>query len=333
MQKLINAPEHFVDEMLDGMVRAHPNRVRLMEEEGRALVRADTGQADRVAIVTGGGSGHLPLFAGYVVMGLADGCAVGDLFASPSADQILWTTRGAHRGNGVLFLYGNYQGDVLNFDLAADMAREEGIETSSVRGADDVSSAPPERANQRRGVAGIYFGYVVAAATAASGASLAEVASATRSTLERTRSVGVALAPCTLPTVGHPNFTIDAGAMEIGMGIHGEPGVHRGELRPADEVVDTMMAAILEDRPIDPGSEIAILVNGLGATPREELYIMFRRVEQVASAAGLRIGYAELGQFATSLEMAGASISVVEVDDDLAAGMEWHASRPIGDIR
>ena len=327
MQKLLNNPSAFVDEVLEGMVSAGAGRVRLVEGDRRALIRADRDFSRRVTIATGGGSGHLPLFAGYVMQGLADGCAVGDLFASPSTDQMLSVTRAISGDHGVLYLYGNYQGDTLNFDAAAEQAGLEGIPIESVRAADDVSSAPPERAKRRRGVAGIYFGYVVAAAHAQRGDDLQGVAAATRHALERTRSMGVALAPCILPTVGRPNFEIQPGQMEIGMGIHGEPGVRTGKLESADDVTDQLLAAILNDLSPGPNADLAVLVNGLGATPLEELYLLYRRTHQVLEARGHRIPFARVGEYATSQEMAGASISLMELDDDLAACLAWAEER------
>jgi phosphoenolpyruvate---glycerone phosphotransferase subunit DhaK len=206
----------------------------------------------------------------------------------------------------------------MNFDLAAELAAAEGIPVATVLGADDVASAPRERAEDRRGIAGLYFGYLVAAAAARAGDDLEAVAATTRRALERTRSIGVALAPSILPTVGRPNFVLPDGEMEIGMGIHGEPGVRRGPLRPADEVADDMVTRLIEDLEPPAGAEIAVLVNGLGATPREELYILYRRAHARLTEAGLTIRRAFVGEYATSLEMAGASISIIELDDELA---------------
>jgi phosphoenolpyruvate---glycerone phosphotransferase subunit DhaK len=329
MRKLINDPEAFVDEMLEGLVLAHPTRVRRLDGEPRAVVRADTEFRGRVTIATGGGSGHLPLFVGYVGAGLVDGCAVGNLFASPSMDQMLAVTRAIDGGEGVLYLYGNYGGDRLNFELAAELAAAEGIRVETLRGADDVASAPPERAADRRGIAGIYFGYRIAGACARSGADLTTVTEVTRRALERTRSVGVAVAPCTLPTVGHPNFELPAGEMEIGMGIHGEPGVRRGPLQTADTIVDDLVERLLADLQPPAGSRLGVLVNGLGATPPEELYIMLRQAHRRLVEGGCVIHRVFVGEFATSLEMAGASISVIQLDDELAGYLDAEADAPL----
>ena len=329
MRKLLNDPEAFVDEMLEGLVLAHPGRVRMAADEPRAVVRADCDFAGRVTIATGGGSGHLPLFVGYVGRGFVDGCAVGNLFASPSAEQMLAVTREINGGQGVLYLYGNYGGDRLNFDLAAELAAAEGIRVETVRGADDVASAPLERIGQRRGIAGIFFGYKIAGACAASGADLDKVAATATHALERTRSVGVALSACVLPTVGHPNFDVAAGEMEIGMGIHGEPGVRRGPLESADVVADDMLALVLDDLRPAAGSNLGVLVNGLGATPLEELYILYRRVHQGLTASGHHVHRAYVGEHATSLEMAGASISLIELDAELADHLDAEADPPL----
>ncbi|MCC7367161.1 MAG: dihydroxyacetone kinase subunit DhaK [Chloroflexi bacterium] len=328
MQKLLNDPANFVDEMLEGILLAHPDRLRAVEGEPRAIVRADAPRAGKVGIATGGGSGHLPVFLGYVGRGLADGCAVGNVFASPNADQMLTVTKAIDGGAGVLYLYGNYGGDVMNFDFAAEMAAAEGITVETVLGADDVASAPPERANTRRGIAGIFFGYKVAGAAAEAGADLATVKATVEKAFSRTRSMGVALAPCTLPTVGHPNFEVPAGQMEIGMGIHGEPGVSREAIRPADEVTDVLLDRIFADLQPTRGSDVALLVNGLGATPKEELYIVYRRIHARLAERGHRVHRLYIGEYVTSLEMAGASISMLELDDELARLIDAPADSP-----
>jgi dihydroxyacetone kinase len=322
LRKLMNEPESFVDEMLEGLLLARPDLVRAVSGEPRAIVSARAGDRPRVTIATGGGSGHLPLFVGYVRPGFADGCAVGNLFASPSADQMLTVTRAISRGQGVLYLYGNYGGDRLNFDIAAELAEAEGIKVTTVLGADDVASAPPESARRRRGIAGIFFCYKIAGACAASGADLVAVTRVAQHAADSTRSIGVALSGCTLPTVGRPNFEVPAGEMEIGMGIHGEPGVERGALRPADEVADNMLGRLLDDLQPPPGSSLAVLVNGLGATPAEELYILYRRVHRGLRDAGHTVHRAYIGEHATSLEMAGASVSLLLLDPELTGYLD-----------
>jgi phosphoenolpyruvate---glycerone phosphotransferase subunit DhaK len=315
MQKIINEPRAFVDEMLEGILLAHPESLRAPAK--RVLVRANAPSHGKVGIVTGGGSGHLPLFLGYVGYGLADGVAVGDVFASPSSEQILEATKAVDGGAGALYLYGNYTGDVMNFDLAAELASAEGTETATVLGADDVASAPAGSEGRRRGVAGIAFLYKVAGARAEEGASLEEVVSTVERAASGLRSMGVALSPCTVPAAGHPTFDLPAGEMEIGMGIHGEPGVRRGLLEPAEHIAAQLVGRVTGDLPFQAGDQVAVLVNGLGATPREELYVLFRSVHAGLTAAGLAVRRTWVGEYATSLEMAGASVSVLRLDDEI----------------
>ncbi len=326
MQKILNDPERFVDEMLEGILAAHPSQLRRVGP--RSIVRAAAPVAGKVAIVTGGGSGHLPVFMGYVGAGLLDGAAIGEVFASPSADQMLEVTEAVSAGAGVLYLYGNYGGDVLNFDLAAELAGASGIEIRTLLAADDVASAPPAHSDRRRGIAGIFLLYKVAGAAAAGGASLDEVVAVTTRAADGLRTMGVALSPCTIPAAGFPTFDLPDGEMEIGMGIHGEPGVRRGTLEPADRIADELVETILADREYEPGSRVAVLVNGLGATPKEELYILYRRVAERLAERQLSVHRVWVGEYATSLEMAGASVSLMAVDDELAALLDAPVSTP-----
>ena len=328
MKKLLNDPAAFVDEMLDGILLAHPDQLKAVGPDRRSIVRADAPVAGQVGIVTGGGSGHLPVFLGFVGVGLCSGVAVGNVFSSPSMDQILEATRGVDGGAGVLYLFGNYGGDVLNFELAAEMADAEGIATATVLVADDVASAPSERADARRGVAGLFFAYKCAGAAAEAGGSLEEVAEAARHALAGTRSMGVGLSPTILPAAGKPTFELGEGEMEIGIGIHGEPGVRRGRLETADEVADDLLGAIAADLGLGRGDRVAVLVNGLGATPLEELYIVYRRVHAGLSGLGVEIVRPYIGEFATSLEMAGASLTVMRVDDRIEGWLDAPARSP-----
>jgi phosphoenolpyruvate---glycerone phosphotransferase subunit DhaK len=316
MKKFINRPDRFVDEMLEGILEAHPDKLKTVANDLRCIVTARP-KAGKVGIATGGGSGHLPLFLGYVGEGLLDGCAVGGVFQSPSADQMFEVTKAIHRGAGVLYLYGNYSGDIINFDMAAEMASTEGIQVKSLVGNDDVASSPRGQEAKRRGVAGIFFVYKAAGAAAAAGASLDEVVRVAEKAKASVRTMGVALTPCIVPEVGHASFSLGEKEMEIGMGIHGEPGIRRGDLVPADAVADEMMKPILEDLPFRSGDEVAVLVNGLGATPKEELYVMYRRVAQVLKGKGISVWHVWAGEFATSMEMAGLSISVLRLDPEL----------------
>lgn len=328
MRKIINDPEDFVDEVIEGLLLAHPGALRAVSADSRALVRADAPIAGKVGIVTGGGSGHIPLFLGYVGKGLASGVAVGNVFSSPSSEQVLEATKAVDGGAGVLYIYGNYGGDVFNFDLAADLADLENIEIVTVLGADDVESAPRERAADRRGVAGIFFLYKVAGAAAERGDSLAEVARIASNAGTRVRTMGVGLSPTILPSAGKPTFTLGDGEMEVGIGIHGEPGVHRGPLETADQITDRLVTSILADLDAPSGSRVAVLVNGLGATPAEELYVMYRRVRQLLDEAGMVVHRPYIGEYATSLEMAGASISIFLLDDELTELLDAPASSP-----
>lgn len=316
MKKFLNQPEQFVDEMLEGIYAAHSGQLSCVAGDSRCVVTARP-LAGKVGIVTGGGSGHLPLFLGYVGEGLLDGCAVGGVFQSPSADQVLEVTKAISQGAGVLYIYGNYTGDIMNFDMAAEMADIEGIKVLSVVGNDDVAASPKGQEHKRRGVAGIFFVYKAAGAAAAEGMSLDDVKRVAEKAKANVRTMGVALTPCIVPEVGHASFSLGDNEMEIGMGIHGEPGIRRGALLTADAVVDEMMAPILADLPFAKGDEVAVLVNGLGATPKEELYVLFRRVSGVLKAAGISIFHVYLGEYATSMEMAGASISLLKLDEEL----------------
>ena len=317
MKKIINHPDHFVDEMIDALLLAHSGWVKPVTADRRALVRADGAREGKVGIVTGGGSGHLPGFLGYVGRGLASGVAVGNVFSSPSSGQIYEATKAVHGGAGVLYLYGNYGGDVFNFDLSADLAEADGIETRTVLVSDDVASAPPARREDRRGVAGMVFGFKCAGAAAERGDSLDDVARIAAKANGSTRSMGVGLSPTILPAAGKPTFTLPDGEMEIGIGIHGEPGTHRGKLESADEIADRLAGEVLRDLAAPAGSRVALLVNGLGATPLEELYLLYRRAAAALAAAGLTVARAYVGEYVTSLEMAGASISVMRLDDEL----------------
>jgi len=327
MKKILNRPADFVDEMLQGIVYAHAEQLRFGGDQ-RAIVRADAPVKGKVGIATGGGSGHLPVFLGYVGKGLVDGCAVGNVFSSPTANQMLAVSKAIHGGAGVLYLYGNYTGDVMNFDMAAEMADMEGIGVESVLVADDVASAPAKRWETRRGVAGLFYAYKIAGAKAAEMADLAAVKAAAVKAIANTRSMGVALSPCTVPEAGRPTFTIGDDEMEIGMGIHGEPGVRRAKLETADQIATTLTTTILSDLPFKSGDQVSVLVNSLGATPREELYIVYRKVYELLKDAGVTIYRPYIGEYATSLEMAGCSLSFLRLDDELKRLLDAPAASP-----
>ncbi|GAA3871077.1 dihydroxyacetone kinase subunit DhaK [Tessaracoccus defluvii] len=328
MKKIINDPADFVDEFVEGILLAHPELVKTPGEDKRILVRADAPVSGKVGIVTGGGSGHLPLFKGYVGAGLCDGVAIGNVFSSPSSAQIHEATRAVSGGAGVLYLYGNYGGDVFNFDLAADLAELDDIETRTVLGRDDVASQPRERATDRRGVAGILFAFKAAGAAAERGDDLEQVAAVAEDIIENTATMGVGLTPTILPTTGKPSFELAENEMEIGIGIHGEPGIHRGELESADAIVEHILEPLATDLSLTEGDDVAVLVNGLGATPLEELYVLYRKVHQMLSAKGITISKRYIGEYATSLEMAGASISLLKLNDERLALLNAPARSP-----
>ena len=317
MKKFLNKPEDFVDDMIKGIIAAHPDQLTYVENDLRCIVKSGEKKKGKVGLATGGGSGHLPLFLGYVGEGLLDGCSVGGVFQSPSADQMLNVTKAIDAGAGVLYIYGNYGGDILNFDMAAEMAEMEDLKVMSLVGADDVASASKGEEHKRRGVAGIFFVYKIAGAKADELAPIEEVKRVAEKAAANVRTMGVALTPCIVPEVGKPGFTIGDDEMEIGMGIHGEPGIHRGQLKPAADVVDTMMSAILEDLPFKKDDEVAVLINGLGATPKEELYIAYHRIDQILKEGGISVFHVYVGEFATSMEMAGFSISLLKLDEEM----------------
>jgi phosphoenolpyruvate---glycerone phosphotransferase subunit DhaK len=328
MKKILNQPKDFVPEMLDGLLKAYPDQLGYAGDDVHCIVRADAPVQGKVALATGGGSGHLPVFLGYVGKGMLDGCAVGDVFASPSAEQMLEVTRRIHGGKGVVYIYGNYGGDCMNFDMASEMADMEDIPVQTVLVADDVASAPAAESSRRRGVAGMVFAFKTAGAKADQGGSIDEVVAIARKTLANTRSMGVALSSCTVPLAGKPTFTIGEDEMEIGMGIHGEPGKKREKLQTADQIAERMTQAILEDLRPKAGDRLAVMVNGLGATPPEELYILYRKAYQILESQGLKVYRAYVGEFATSMEMAGASFTFLNVDDEIAALLDYPAQTP-----
>lgn len=327
MKKLINEPNAYVDEVLAGMAMAHPENYVVDGATGRMLRRPKV-VTDKVGIVSGGGFGHIPVFAGYIGDGLLDACAVGDVFASPDMNPMLESVQFANTGKGVLCVVGNYGGDRMNFDMACEMAEMEDIETRKVIVSDDVAAAGPDEAEKRRGVAGFVFVTKVAGAAAAAGMSLDEVTIAAQKACDNVRSVGVALSSCTVPQAGKPTFEIADDEMEIGMGIHGEPGVRRGKLRPVDAVTDEMMDMLIADKPISSGDRVALLVNGLGATPIEELYLIFRRAKARLGDLGATESLHLIGNYATSMEMAGASLTILHLDDELEMLVKAPASCP-----
>jgi len=316
MKKLINDPNAVAAETVEGLALAYPHILKKLDGI-QAVARNDAPVRGKVAVLTGGGSGHEPLFAGYVGRGLPDASVAGNIFASPPPIPIMSAAKQVHSGRGVLLLYGNYSGDILNFDVAAEELMADGIEVVTVRISDDVASAPRERRQERRGVAGDIFVVKVAGAAAEELLDLQAVAAAAEKANERTSSMGVALTSCIIPASGKPIFQIGDDEMELGMGLHGEPGVERGRLRPASEVAEFLVSRILADLKIASGEEVAVLVNGLGATPMGELLIIFRSVHRLLEDAGIRIFRTYVGNYSASLDMAGCSVSLMRLDSDL----------------
>ena len=324
-KKLINDAGTVIDEMLAGIVAAHPRHVRRLDHSPRTLIAAGAPRPGKVGIVVGGGSGHEPGFLGYVGRGMADGAAVGNPFASPGPDPIVAATKAVHGGAGVLYVIGNYAGDVMNFEMAAELAELESITTRTVVVTDDVASAPISGAARRRGVAGAVFVFKVAGAAADMGRDLKGVAEAAELANANVRTMGVALEPCSLPATLKHNFTLAAGELELGIGIHGEPGVERGPMRPADAVADAILDRVLAELDPPAGSDVAVLVNGMGGTPLMELYIVARHVLDRLSRRNLAIHRCLVGNFLTALEMAGCSISVIKLDDELKPLLDYPA--------
>ena len=316
-KKIINSGDAAVDEMLDGIIAAHPNSLRRSDANTRAIVAVEGPRSGKVGLVIGGGSGHEPTFLGFVGTGLADAAAVGNVFASPPPDPIVESAKAASGGVGVLFMYGNYAGDVMNFDMAAEMLSMDDIEVRTILTTDDVASAPREKRETRRGVAGNFFIFKAAGAACDLMLSLDECERIAHKANDHTFTMGVALSPCSLPQTRRFNFDIGPDEMEIGMGIHGEPGIARGPLKTADQIVDEMLDRILDEMSPKKGDSVAVLANSLGSTPLMELYIMNRRVKQRLDALDITIHATWVGHYCTSLEMAGASITLMHLDTEL----------------
>lgn len=316
MQRILNDPDQVVEEMLGGVLLAHPDI--LAPTDNRYVLKAKQAPvAGKVGLVTGGGSGHKPAFLGYVGKNLCDAVAVGQIFSSPTAVAFLDAFRAANSGHGVACLYGNYSGDNMNVKMAIRMAKKEGIEVKTVVANDDAASAPADQREKRRGVAGEIFMWKTAGAKAAEGASLDAVVGVAQRAIDNCRSIGVGLAPCTLPAVGHPNFEIKEGTMEVGIGHHGEPGVEVVPLESAAQMAERMVERVVNDLPFVANDEVAVLVSGLGATPLMELYVLYGEIEKRLSDKGIRVYRPYVGNYFTSLEMQGATLTLMKLDDEL----------------
>ena len=316
MKKIINEPSNFVEESIQGLIKSHPDVYAFAKDNKRVITRAKKA-SNKVGVVSGGGSGHLPVFTGYVGKGILDACAVGSVFASPSVDQIASAIRNGDSGNGVLCILGNYGGDVMNFEMAWEIVASEGIKTKTIIVADDIASAKNEEKLKRRGIAGMIFVFKIAGAAAEANLSMDEVFKIATDANNNIRTLGVAVSPCTLPEAGKPTFELSNDEIEIGMGIHGEPGIKREKLRKADLLVDDLCKIILDDFKLSDKDKVTIMINSLGATPLEELYIVSKRVHENFSKLNIEIIKTYVGRYATSMEMAGMSITVLKLDDNL----------------
>jgi dihydroxyacetone kinase-like protein len=321
MKKFINRPENVVEEMLEGFVKANAHKVRRLTTE-RVLVRTDAPVKGKVGIVTGGGSGHKPAFIGYIGKGLVDAVAVGDIFAAPPVQRVYEAIKAVDGGRGVLLCLGNYSGDVMNFGMAAELSQAEGIPIESVIVNDDVASSPKERMDNRRGVAGEVILWKVVGALAEEGADLAKMKEVGTRAVFNTRSLGVAHTPCIMPSSGKPSFEIGEDEMEIGVGHHGEPGIKRMKMMSADEVTEFMTLKVIEDLPFRSGDEVTVLINGLGSTSLLEMYICFRKVAQILADHSIKIHRTYIGEFFTSMEMGGFSVTLTKMDDELKRLMD-----------
>lgn len=324
MQKIINDPNDVVDQMLQGYLKALPDLVSATDNP-RVLRYQGSPVRGKVGIVTGGGSGHKPAFLGYLGRNMVDAVAVGEIFTSPPAQMFFDAFRAADGGKGVACLYGNYAGDVMNVTMARELAAEQSIEVRTVVANDDVPSAPKNRRQDRRGVAGEVLMWKVGGARAAMGGSLEEVIAAAQKAIDNTRSMGVGLSPCTIPAVGHPNFTVEPGKMEVGIGHHGEPGIEVIGLETAAQLARRTTQIILPDLPFAPGDETVVLISGLGATPLLELFIFYNEVESILRERGIRIHLPYVGNYFTSLEMAGVTLTIMKLDEELKACVDYDA--------
>ncbi|TBL74631.1 dihydroxyacetone kinase subunit DhaK [Paenibacillus thalictri] len=329
MKKLMNAANDVVDEMIEGYVSAYPGYVKIHDKNKRSVISSKPVRQGKVGVVIGGGSGHEPAFMGLIGKGFVDGVPVGNVFASPPPDPILEVTRSVNGGAGVIYMYGNYAGDCMNFDMAAELADMEGIHVETVLVTDDVASASKEQAHRRRGIAGTFLVFKSAGAAADKGLPLDEVVRVARKANDHIRTMGVALSPCAVPQTLKPSFVLGEDEMEIGLGIHGEPGVERGRLKTADEVADELLGKIVRDMPLAGGDRVAVMINGLGSTPYMDLFVVFRRVARQLGELGVTIHRSFVGEFVTSLEMGGCSVSVMKLDDELAELVDYPADTPM----
>lgn len=322
MQKFVNDPSKVVDEMLEAYVKVHSDLVLPTKNE-RVIKYRNAPIKNKVGIVTGGGSGHKPAFVGYVGRNMVDAVACGEIFSSPPAQMFFDAIKAADGGKGVAILYGNYAGDNMNVSMAMDEAEDEDIEVKKVVANDDVPSAPKGQEEKRRGVAGEILMWKVGGAKATMGGSLDEVIAVAQKAIDNTRSMGIGLSPCTIPEVGHPNFTIEEGKMEVGIGHHGEPGIEVCDLEPAVKIAQRFCDVIIPDLPFKSGDEVVVLISGLGSTPVMEQYIVYNDVEKILTEKGIKIYHSYVGNYFTSLEMAGITCTLMKLDEELKKCIDY----------
>jgi len=327
MKKLINNPNDVVKEMIGGLLAAHPSYLRKLDNID-VIVRKDAPVEGKVGLVSGGGSGHEPAHAGYVGYGMLDAACPGAVFTSPTPDQIYEAIKAVDGGKGVLLIIKNYTGDVMNFEMAREMAQMDGMEVDEVIVNDDVAVENSTWTQGRRGIAGTVFVHKIAGAKAQEGASLQEVKRVAEKVITNVRSMGMALTPCTVPAAGKPSFILAEDEMEIGIGIHGEPGTHREKIKPADEIVEHLMEKIINDLPYKENDEVAVMINGLGATPLMELYVANRKVAEILEDKKIKVYKTYVGEFMTSLEMSGFSITMLKLDEELKTLLDAKADTP-----
>lgn len=326
MKKIINEATNFVDETIEGIIYAYGDKLKLLNGDKRIIITNFPVEKGKVGIVTGGGSGHLPVFLGYVGDGMLDGCAVGNVFASPSANKMTEMIKACDYGSGVLCLYGNYGGDNMNFDMACENADFEDIKTATIRVKDDIASN--EDIDKRRGVAGMVYAFKIAGAAAKKMMPLEEVVRVTEKALNNIRTMGVALSPCIVPEVGKPTFSINENEIEIGMGIHGEPGIEVKKMMTANEIASTIFKKIITEISLNENDEVSVMVNGLGGTPLEEQLIVYRQLHVMLKERNVHSYMPHIGEFATSMEMAGLSISILKLDEELKELLRYPAMTP-----
>lgn len=326
MQRFVNDPDYIVEDMVKGYVKAHKDLIKRSEANDRVVQYVNAPVEGKVGLVTGGGSGHEPAFLGYVGKNMMDAVAVGEIFSSPSAQAFYDAFMSVDSGQGVACLFGNYAGDNMNVKMAIRKAKKQGVTVKYVVATDDVASSPKETKEKRHGIAGGVFMWKIGGAKAALGGTLDEVIDVAQKTVDNTRSICVGLSPCAIPAVGHPNFQIEDGTMEVGIGHHGEPGINVQPLKTADEIAEEMLDIIIPDLPFESGDEVVVLLSGLGATPVMEQYIVYNRVEEILTEKGIKVHRSYVGNYFTSLEMMGVTLTVMKLDDELKECIDMPAN-------